>query len=83
MDGTFKHPEALREIYSDYLDRESVSYCRIGERSSITWFVLNDCWTATARTTTAPGQSGPATVRHPSRRVSEVITDGGHTHGPW
>ena len=43
-DGTFKPADALREIY----DRDSgladaddvVAYCRIGERSSHTWFVL-------------------------------------------
>lgn len=43
MDGTFKHPEELKAIYSEHLDdRESISYCRIGERASITWFVLHE-----------------------------------------
>ncbi len=41
MDGRFKHPEELEEIYSEHLDgAESISYCRIGERASITWFAL-------------------------------------------
>jgi thiosulfate/3-mercaptopyruvate sulfurtransferase len=43
-DGTFKSPEELREIYLENLglhaDEEVVAYCRIGERSSHTWFVL-------------------------------------------
>ncbi|MCC7107177.1 MAG: sulfurtransferase [Chloroflexi bacterium] len=42
-DGTFKSPEELREIYASRgvtPDRDVVVYCRIGERSSHTWFVL-------------------------------------------
>lgn len=43
-DGTFKSPEELREIYlgeaSLSEDDEVIAYCRIGERSSHTWFVL-------------------------------------------
>jgi len=43
-DGTFKSEPELREIYGDYIDTDSstVAYCRIGERSSITWFVLSE-----------------------------------------
>lgn len=42
-DGTFKPEAELREIYGDYLgETETVAYCRIGERSSITWFVLSE-----------------------------------------
>jgi len=44
QDGTFKTAEELRAIYIDEQglkpDEEVVSYCRIGERSSHTWFVL-------------------------------------------
>ena len=44
-DGTFKSPEELREIYTDSCGLqqgdEIVAYCRIGERSSHTWFVLH------------------------------------------
>ena len=44
VDGTFKPREALEEIYLDEKglnpERETVAYCRIGERSSHTWFVL-------------------------------------------
>jgi len=43
-DGTFKDAEELRRLYVDDqgLDpkREVIAYCRIGERSSHTWFVL-------------------------------------------
>jgi thiosulfate/3-mercaptopyruvate sulfurtransferase len=43
-DGTFKDAAALREIYTHSLglkpDDSIVAYCRIGERSSHTWFVL-------------------------------------------
>ena len=43
-DGTFKSADELREIYlgDQHLDPElpTVAYCRIGERSSHTWFVL-------------------------------------------
>ena len=43
-DGTFKSREELEEIYlqQEGLDpeEETVAYCRIGERSSHTWFVL-------------------------------------------
>jgi thiosulfate/3-mercaptopyruvate sulfurtransferase len=42
-DSTFKSPEELRSIYEDRgiePDAEIIAYCRIGERSSLTWFVL-------------------------------------------
>lgn len=43
-DGTFKSPEELRQLYAskgiDESKREVIAYCRIGERSSHTWFVL-------------------------------------------
>lgn len=42
-DGTFKSAEELRAIYAGQgitADQEIVTYCRIGERSSHTWFVL-------------------------------------------
>ncbi len=43
-DGTFKSAEELRQIYVQEQglspDEEVVAYCRIGERSSHTWFVL-------------------------------------------
>ena len=42
-DGTFKSIEDLRSIYGSKGingGNETISYCRIGERSSHTWFVL-------------------------------------------
>ncbi len=43
-DGTFKTPEELKAIYRDEVglkpDEDIIAYCRIGERSSLTWFVL-------------------------------------------
>ncbi len=42
-DATFKTPEELRTLYEGKnikADKEIIAYCRIGERSSLTWFVL-------------------------------------------
>jgi thiosulfate/3-mercaptopyruvate sulfurtransferase len=43
-DGTFKSLEELREVYTDGAGVDGtepvITYCRIGERSSHTWFVL-------------------------------------------
>jgi thiosulfate/3-mercaptopyruvate sulfurtransferase len=42
-DGTFKTPDELRKLYSDAgvdFSKPTIAYCRIGERSSHTWFVL-------------------------------------------
>jgi thiosulfate/3-mercaptopyruvate sulfurtransferase len=44
-DGTFKSAEELRQIYGSKditPDKEVVTYCRIGERSAHTWFVLTE-----------------------------------------
>ncbi|TFV62607.1 sulfurtransferase [Geodermatophilus sp. DF01-2] len=44
-DGTFKSDDELRKLYADAgLDtgRDTIAYCRIGERSSHTWFVLRE-----------------------------------------
>ncbi len=44
-DGTFKKDEELKALYADAgLDegKDTIAYCRIGERSSHTWFVLNE-----------------------------------------
>lgn len=42
-DGTFKSTEELKKLYESKgitSNREVITYCRIGERSSHTWFVL-------------------------------------------
>jgi thiosulfate/3-mercaptopyruvate sulfurtransferase len=44
-DGTFKSPDELRQLYGGKgitADKDVVAYCRIGERSSHTWFVLKE-----------------------------------------
>ncbi|MGM0446974.1 MAG: sulfurtransferase [Methanobacteriota archaeon] len=44
-DGTFKSAEELRELYSDAGvdgDESTITYCRVGERSSIEWFLLHE-----------------------------------------
>ncbi|MDX1520860.1 MAG: sulfurtransferase [Anaerolineae bacterium] len=43
-DGTFKSVEELKALYEGEgvtPDKDIIAYCRIGERSSHTWFVLN------------------------------------------
>jgi len=44
-DGTFKTDEELKRLYTEAgvdWDKETIAYCRIGERSSHTWFVLHE-----------------------------------------
>jgi len=44
-DGTFKSADELRALYEGEgitYDREIIAYCRIGERSSHTWFALQE-----------------------------------------
>jgi thiosulfate/3-mercaptopyruvate sulfurtransferase len=44
-DGTFKSADELRALYEAEgvtSDREVIAYCRIGERSSHTWFALSE-----------------------------------------
>jgi thiosulfate/3-mercaptopyruvate sulfurtransferase len=45
-DGTFKTDDELRALYQDEagLDfgKDTIAYCRIGERSAHTWFVLHE-----------------------------------------
>jgi thiosulfate/3-mercaptopyruvate sulfurtransferase len=44
-DGTFRNDDELRELYGEAgfdFGKESIAYCRIGERSSHTWFVLTE-----------------------------------------
>jgi len=44
-DGTFRSADELRELYEGKgvtPDRAVTAYCRIGERSAHTWFVLRE-----------------------------------------
>jgi thiosulfate/3-mercaptopyruvate sulfurtransferase len=45
-DGTFRSDDQLRALYGDEagvdFSRDTIAYCRIGERSAHTWFVLHE-----------------------------------------
>ncbi|WP_424212549.1 sulfurtransferase [Streptomyces sp. BI20] len=44
-DGTFKSDEELTALYEQErvdLAKDTIAYCRIGERSALTWFVLHE-----------------------------------------
>jgi thiosulfate/3-mercaptopyruvate sulfurtransferase len=44
-DGTFKSDDELTELYQQEgvdLSKDTIAYCRIGERSAHTWFVLHE-----------------------------------------
>jgi thiosulfate/3-mercaptopyruvate sulfurtransferase len=44
-DGRFKNADELRQLYEDVdvtEDQSVVTYCRVGERSSIAWFALHE-----------------------------------------
>ena len=73
--GRFLPPEELRDLYAAEgitEDSEVITYCRVGERSSIAWFVLTELlgfgnvenydgsWTEWGNTIRAPIETGPA-----------------------
>ncbi|MFD6327995.1 sulfurtransferase [Streptomyces niveus] len=44
-DGTFKSDDELKALYEEEqvdLAKDTIAYCRIGERSALTWFVLHE-----------------------------------------
>jgi thiosulfate/3-mercaptopyruvate sulfurtransferase len=44
-DGTFRSDDELRELYGGAgidFDKDTIAYCRIGERSAHTWFVMHE-----------------------------------------
>jgi thiosulfate/3-mercaptopyruvate sulfurtransferase len=77
-DGTFKSADELRKLYQDAgvdFNKPTIAYCRIGERSSHTWYVLkyllgvsnvrnyDGSWTEWGNLVGAPievGESAPA-----------------------
>jgi thiosulfate/3-mercaptopyruvate sulfurtransferase len=75
-DGTFRSEEELRELYKEAGINESkatIAYCRIGERSSHTWFALHELlgysdvknydgsWTEYGSLVGVPVEIGPGT----------------------
>jgi thiosulfate/3-mercaptopyruvate sulfurtransferase len=45
QDGTFKSDQELKDLYEKAgvdLSRDTIAYCRIGERSAHSWFVLHE-----------------------------------------
>jgi 3-mercaptopyruvate sulfurtransferase SseA len=78
-DGTFKSADALRQLYESKGitgQDEVIAYCRIGERSSHTWFVLryllgyekvrnyDGSWTEWGNLVGAPIEKGIAAAAH-------------------
>ena len=74
-DGTFKSADELRDLYADHAvtdDESVITYCRVGERSSIEWFALHDLlgfndvrnydgsWTEWGNLVRAPIETGEA-----------------------
>ena len=72
-DGTFKDPDELRALYEDAGISENqsvITYCRVGERSSIEWYALHELlgfddvenydgsWTEWGNTIRAPIETG-------------------------
>ncbi|WP_059005815.1 sulfurtransferase [Streptomyces specialis] len=74
-DGTFRSDEELTELYQEEgvdLGKDTIAYCRIGERSAHTWFVLHELlgvpnvknydgsWTEYGSLVGVPVETGPA-----------------------
>ena len=78
-DGSFKSDDELRELYAEVgvtADKQVTAYCRIGERSSHTWFVLHELLEyPESATTTAPG---PSTAASSASRSSARPRDRAH-----
>jgi thiosulfate/3-mercaptopyruvate sulfurtransferase len=74
-DGTFKTPEELSRLYEGKgvtPDKDVVTYCRIGERSSFSWFVLKYLLGYPNVKNYGPGPNGEIWSRTLSRRVNSL-----------
>jgi thiosulfate/3-mercaptopyruvate sulfurtransferase len=86
-DGTFKSKSELTALYAEAgirADRPAIAYCRIGERSSYTWFALkylvglddvrnyDGSWTEWGNLVGAPIERGEPRIDPPSTRPGEV-----------
>jgi thiosulfate/3-mercaptopyruvate sulfurtransferase len=80
-DGTFKDVDALKKLYGDAginFGRPTIAYCRIGERSSHTWFVMkyllgvdnvrnyDGSWTEWGNLVGAPIETGEGPTAQPT-----------------
>lgn len=80
-DGTFRSPEKLKQLYESRgvsSEGETITYCRIGERSSHSWFVLthlldyddvknyDGSWTEWGNLVAAPIETGEGIEGHPA-----------------
>jgi thiosulfate/3-mercaptopyruvate sulfurtransferase len=87
-DGTFKSPDELRELYAGKgvtADKEVRVYCRIGERSAHTWFVLRELlgyenvknydgsWAEWGNLVDAPIARGPRETRSGADALDEFV----------
>ena len=71
-DGTFQSDDELKEIYTEAgvdWSKDTIAYCRIGERSSHTWFVLKELL-------------GPGERQELRRLLDRVRLPGRRTRGP-
>jgi len=74
-DGTFRSDDELTQLYQEEgvdLGKDTIAYCRIGERSAHTWFVLHELlgvsnvknydgsWTEYGSLVGVPVETGPA-----------------------
>jgi thiosulfate/3-mercaptopyruvate sulfurtransferase len=84
-DGSFRSAEELRALYGGAgvdLAKSTIAYCRIGERSSHTWFVLkyllgqpdvknyDGSWTEWGNLVGAPVETGEAPTAQPNVRCA-------------